>query len=314
MVYDPSNKPENPYASAYANFIEETKGHILTVQQDDGVNRHMRVGAPGTGIWSWRVATWAGYLTTFGDIADGYQFTRVHDMMNFFDRGAHRNYHSDGAPSIDFRYWAEKLTGGRASEVKHFSSKLFIKLLTEHLDEHYHELSPASIAETRKEDPSAADVLQRKRDELLDEIRRHSDTDTEAREWLRDDADARQAFGEDAWWDWDFRDFDVHFIFACYAIDLTVQLWRAYEQTPEAIERRKPRITLATSVTEEHLRAMLMFAERGISHELGAFDHRLHYTEDELAAMHARFDNARAGIRGVNAALAAAKEAAMVME
>jgi len=303
MVYDPNNKPENPYAKTYANFLKQTEGHALTVQLDDGLNRHMRVGAPDTGIWSWRVVTWPGYLATFGDIADGYLFTRIEDMMHFFDRDGHHGYYSDGAPSIDFRYWAEKLSGGRSLEVKKFYPEHFIKILTEHLDEDDHDLSPTVIAEIREEDPAEADRLMQKRQDLLDAARSHSEDERLAHDWLRDDADAREAFGEDAHWDWDFRDYDVHFIFACYAIDKTVQLWRQYEKTPEAIERRKPRITLGSDVTEEHLRAVLEFAERGVSRELGALDHRNSYTEDELATMRERFDNGRKGINGLTAAL-----------
>lgn len=303
MPYDPNNKPENPYATIYANFLEQTKEHALTVLLDDGLNRQMRVGAPGSGIWSWHVVTWPGYLTTFGDIADGYLFTRIEDMMHFFDRDGHHDYYSDGAPSIDFRYWAEKLSGGRSMEVKKFYPEHFVKILTEHLDEDHHDLSPTVIAEIRGEDSAEADRLQQKRDALLDGVRTHSEDERSAQEWLRGDADAREAFGEDAHWDWDFRDYDIHFIFACYAIDKAVQLWREYEKTPEAIERRKPRIALGSDVTEEQLRAVLEFAERGVSHELGAFDHRNNYTEDELATIRARFDNGRMGIAGLTAAL-----------
>lgn len=305
MVYDPNNKPENPYAKTYANFLAQTENHALTVQLDDGLNRQVRVGAPDTGIWSWRVVTWSGYLATFGDIADGYLFTRTQDMIHFFDRDGHRSYYSDGAPSIDFRYWAEKLSGGRSMEVKKFDSDLFLRILTEHLDEDHEELSPTAIAEIREEDPAEADRLMQKRRDLLEDAHLHSEDEHSAREWLRDDTEALEAFGQDAHWDWDFRDYDIHFIFACYAIDKTVQLWREYEKTPEAIEHRKPRIHLGTDVTAEHLRAALEFAERGIAQELGAIDHRNHYTEDELAIMRARFENGRNGIAGIEAAVAA---------
>lgn len=378
MVYDPNNKPENPYAKIYANFLKQTEDHTLTVQLDDGLNRQMRVGAPDSGIWSWRVVTWPGYLATFGDIADGYLFTRIQDMMHFFDRDGHHGYYSDGAPSIDFRYWAEKLSGGRSREVKKYDSDYFLRQVREHLEEsetlgteaqgeydrqlallrRIYELDgsgeaalqknltaylqakdrvdgrPYAVGLTAQTELALAkdrlwstenftdaqhDLLDNhpdwhelgdteiaaqspadRRAEVLEDARLYAESEQEAHEWLRDNEDH---VGSDTW-EWDMRDYDMHFIFACYAIDKTVQLWREYEKTPEAIEHRKPRITLGSDVTAEHLRAVLEFAERGVSRELGAFDHRNNYTDDDLATLRERFENGRQGINGLTAALA----------
>ena len=55
--------------------------------------------------------TWPGYLAVVGDIANGYVFSRIADMLDFFD-SARRDRYSDGCPVIDLRYWAEKLCGG----------------------------------------------------------------------------------------------------------------------------------------------------------------------------------------------------------
>lgn len=307
-----ATKPENPYASAYKNFLEQTKNHVLTVERHDDLNRQLYVGEPGTGIWHWRVTTWPGYLATYGDVADGYMFTRISDMLQFFDRGGHHGYYSDGAPSIDFRYWAEKLSGGRSHDVKKFDSDKFIRELTEHLEEHdelgleaqveyeraltllrkMYELGGKSeevlterleahwatsealerpggqsFSIHRRDDPhylaelakgelwdgvdlseEQLDLLindfgwdalsdmtvprmspSERRAELISTARTYSESEHEAREWLRDDDDARDAFGDDAYWEWDFREYDIHFLFTCYAIDLTVQLFRKYE-------------------------------------------------------------------------------------
>lgn len=296
MVYDPKNKPVNPYASTYENFIERTRDHSLTVILDNGLNRQLRVGAPDTGIWSWRVATWPGYLATFGDIADGFMFTRIEDMIDFFDRGGHGNYYSDGSPSIDFRYWAEKLSGGRAHDQREYSSDSFIQHVTDKLNEHdelgteaqdeYEKIVEvakrvcnrfgvdydAFLSELRTTQPyrglganaplgapSFRDLVEidddnadeteffgmpipqqspaERREEILAEARSHADDEQEAREWLRDN---QNIFGQDAYWDWDLRDYNVHFIFACYAIELTVRLWRHYEASPQAEAHRNP--------------------------------------------------------------------------
>ncbi|MFF2053850.1 hypothetical protein ACFVU2_19755 [Leifsonia sp. NPDC058194] len=282
MVYDPNRKPENPYASTYANFLEQTKNHVLTVMTDDGLNRRARVGEPGTSIWSWNVITWPGYLATYGDVADGFMFTRDADMIDFFDRRDHRAYYSDGAPSIDFRYWAEKVIGPAKNGLREYSEQKFLRhvesVLAEHdelgdeaqeeynniveatrrvcarngvdFSQHIEHLRTADDSRRRLMEIDGDDDLQQiyygleipeqspaeRRAEVLEDARRHSDTEHEASEFL---SNHQEVFGSD-WWEASLRDWDVHFLFACYAIDLTVKLWREYEQTPAAAAHRNP--------------------------------------------------------------------------
>jgi hypothetical protein len=242
----------------------------------------MRVGAPGTGMWSWNVITWPHYLATVGDIADGFTFSRVTDMMDFFDREGHGDYYSDGAPSIDFRYWAEKLSGGRSQEVREYSDKIFIQHVKDHLEEdedlgteaqdEYEKIVNVSkqvcerhgvdyeewLTELRKSN-HAATYLEINEDdaeeieffgmpiperspaersaEILEEAHRYADNEVEAHDWLREN---QETFGQDAYWDWSMKDFTVHFLFACWAVELTVRLWRQYEASPEAEAHRNP--------------------------------------------------------------------------
>ncbi|MCI4659613.1 hypothetical protein [Cryobacterium zhongshanensis] len=278
----PRAKRDNEYAGAYANFIEQTKNHVLTVGMDNGLNRQMRVGAPGTGMWSWNVITWPHYLATVGDIADGFTFSRVTDMMDFFDREGHGDYYSDGAPSIDFRYWAEKLSGGRSQEVREYSDKIFIQHVKDHLEEdedlgteaqdEYEKVVTVSkrvcarhgvdydewLTELRKSNPAATYLEINEDDaeeieffgmpiperspaersaEILEEAHRYADNEVEAHDWLREN---QVTFGQDAYWDWSMKDYNVHFLFACWAIELTVRLWREYEASPEAEAHRNP--------------------------------------------------------------------------
>ncbi|MFF4409486.1 hypothetical protein [Streptomyces sp. NPDC001404] len=130
-------KPTNPYAHAYANFLRETAEHQIVVLHDDGLYRHMRIQKPGTRMWSWDITTWPGHLATSGDIADGFVFTRLEDMIDFFDiSNWNRDYYSDGAPSIDVRYWAEKLCGGRSHEMKKYDQDVFLRHVEDSLGEH----------------------------------------------------------------------------------------------------------------------------------------------------------------------------------
>lgn len=297
MVYDPNHKPENPYASTYANFLEQTKDHVLTVLADDGLNRRARVAEAGTSIWSWNVITWPGYLATYGDVADGFMFTRDADMIDFFDRRDHGSYYSDGAPSIDFRYWAEKVIGPAKNGLREYSEQKFLRHVESVLAEH-DELGDEAEAEHEKlvavtkrvcafnhvdyddytaklrqrdylrkssgsydlsgrhsvglpsmtlpeDDDEAAEFFGQiipeqspaeRRAEVLEDARLYSDTEHEASEFL---SNHQEIFGSD-WWEASLRDWDIRFLFACYAIDLTVKLWRKYEQTPEAIAHRNP--------------------------------------------------------------------------
>ncbi|MFF2053851.1 hypothetical protein ACFVU2_19760 [Leifsonia sp. NPDC058194] len=79
----------------------------------------------------------------------------------------------------------------------------------------------------------------------------------------------------------------------------------------DAVHRYEPELAypelgiLATPrPTPEQLAAVIEFAERGIARELGAVDHRHHYTAEELATMKARFDNANAGLTALRASAA----------
>lgn len=278
----PLAKRANQYSSVYANFLEQTKEHALTVALDDGLNRRFRVGDPETSIWSWHIVTWPGYLATFGDIADGFMFTRIPDMLDFFEvTGGSQNYYSDGSPSIDFRYWAEKLSGGRSHEVRKYSSEAFIRHVTEVLDEHedlgteaqaeYQKIVDVAkrvvtrhgvdydeyLIDLRKKTPTLTNLEINERDsdeielfglsipeespaerraECLDEARHASETENDAYNWLRDN---QEVFGVD-YWEANLRDWDAHFLIACYALELSVRLWREYEATPEAEAHRNP--------------------------------------------------------------------------
>lgn len=92
----------------YRSFLEETKDHQIRVENDNGVHRSVLCAEPGTGIYHYRLNTWPGHLAISGDISDGLIFTRLHDMFEFFRS-------EQDWDDIDFRYWAEKLTGGSRS-------------------------------------------------------------------------------------------------------------------------------------------------------------------------------------------------------
>ncbi|HEU5223099.1 MAG TPA: hypothetical protein VFU07_05385 [Candidatus Lumbricidophila sp.] len=197
-------KRTNPYAREYANFLKQTQGHQLTVLHDDGLYRHLRMHTPADGsIWSWNMVTWPGYLATVGDIANGYTFTRELDMIGFFEMGMHfQDYYSDGAPSIDFRYWAEKLANTQRDSVREFSKEKFLE----------------RVRYTLSDDGYITSEV----DDLLSSAA-WCDSTHAAHEWLEEHS---SKVGQDTW-EWDLSEFSVHFLYTCWAINKTVSAYRA---------------------------------------------------------------------------------------
>ncbi|MEV0443591.1 hypothetical protein AB0I84_23460 [Streptomyces spectabilis] len=280
-------KLTNPYAHVYADFRRATAEHQLVMLHDDGLYRHLRIQKPGTRMWSWDITTWPGHLAT----SDGFVFTRLEDVIGFFDISEwNRDYYSDGAPSIDVRYWAEKLSGGRWHEVKKYDVGVFIRHVKDSLSEHeelgdeaqhFHEQQLAllrKLHELRGLDEAmmqehlqaywkdelseaelwAGDALSDEQFEKLDaefdwsaltdvpmpliapaeraaeiltEARMYAGSEREAHEWLHENS---EIFGEDTW-EWDLCDYDLHFMFTCYCIDLAVRLYREQQAQQAAL-------------------------------------------------------------------------------
>ena len=283
-----ADKPANPYARQYTNFLDYTQDHQLSVLKDDGLYRHLRMHNPEFGsMWSWQVVTWPWHLTTVGDIADGYTFSRDDDMLGFFGvDGLRRDYYADGAPLIDFRYWAEKLNGIHARTARHYSSEVFLRLVGEHLDEddelgleaqiEYDKLvevtrrivarsghdwdlylslmrleKPLPDLEIDESDPDECEYFglpipavspAERRQEILDEAQDCAHSEHEARQWL-DSHDVWEILGDS--WEWDLNEWDTHFLYTCWAIDLTVQAYRRHQKDQiiaraEALAHRDP--------------------------------------------------------------------------
>ncbi|MEU6263717.1 hypothetical protein [Saccharopolyspora shandongensis] len=137
MTTTARTKHENPYAGAYADFQKQTESHRLVVLHDDGIYRHLRIQAPGTRMWSWDVSTWPGHLATSGDIASGFIFSRIEDMLDFFTvPTSKQDYYTDGSPCIDMHYWAEKLVGAdNLHRARIYSHRVFLQNVKNSLEE-----------------------------------------------------------------------------------------------------------------------------------------------------------------------------------
>lgn len=222
----------------HEHFVEATAEHTLTVIKDDGVYRHLRVGKPGTGIWSWSIVTWPGHLAITGDVAEGYVFARVTDMLDFFRSGSR-----DGR-SIDFRYWAEKVLGRSRNDLEVDSEAAFLEAV--HYDLFVEgQISEGVEADIRADNPALADQIAALRQQIWNDAKNpyeHADDDfykwlaeysVEVPEDLKDLIYLRH--DEKEWTPWahdyyemNLQDWDSNFLIACWALALTVQLWDAH--------------------------------------------------------------------------------------
>lgn len=187
----------NPYARQWAQFRASTTEHELTVLHDDGLYRHLYMGQPNTGMWSWNVITWPGYLTIVGDIGGGYTFVRLRDMLTFFDTSGYGDYYGDGSPYLQADYWAEKLTHACRDSARSYDKDLVIQHVREYVAESGYEYSS----------------------EIFERAAWNCETEHEAVGWLA------ETLGGDTW-EWDIRSLDHHYLLACYAIATTVRAYR----------------------------------------------------------------------------------------
>lgn len=177
------------YDDIAARFVRDAAKHEMTVLHDDGLYRHLRYASPKSNAYWFDVVTWPGSLAIRGDI-DGHMFTRITDMFEFFRR-----------KHINPGYWAEKLEGGRDS-VKVYSEELFVQLVKEH------------VADAIRHGDAPRGISRAVRDEILNSPDLHFEE--RAREALA--AFEFKGFRFDDTWEWDFRDYDWSFLWACHAI------------------------------------------------------------------------------------------------
>lgn len=201
-------RPTNPATEAWKSFQTNSAGHELTVLHEQGLYRHIRMARPSSRAESWDIVTWPGHLATSGDIADGLTFSRDPDMIEFFAPEAiDHNYFSDGAPSIDFRYWAQKLQGDQRQGILAYKHENFIRFVTETLTE-------------RLEDGDTPDLTKEDVDRLISEVNDLARDEADARDWLDEHDDQ---FPDS--WENSFKDYSVHFQMACYAISATAHAY-----------------------------------------------------------------------------------------
>lgn len=231
----------------YTHFCKNTENHRLRILHDDGLYRHLRMqsdnekGQP-TVIWYWDIITWPGSLAIRGDVADGYIFTRDPDMLEFFS--LHPDRYRDDAPMIDMHYWAQKLAYEHRSTATVYDREVFLASVRDALSND--STDPEDLMDTARqhiltsldeqafarlpdeEDPGYEAALNALlnpiAEEILNDARSSSETESEARQWLHENY---RLFPEAAA-EWDLSDFEPQFKITCWAIDKTVRAYRAH--------------------------------------------------------------------------------------
>lgn len=84
-------------------FLRDVANHKLTIINDNGLNRHIRLSYENSSAYYFDIITWNGYLTICGDMGT-YVFSRLGNMFEFF-----RHDISDTTYTINPSYWGEKL-------------------------------------------------------------------------------------------------------------------------------------------------------------------------------------------------------------
>jgi hypothetical protein len=176
-------------------FARETAEHQMTVLRDDGLYRHLRFR--GDRIFYWfDLITVPGTLIFQGD-GQSFVFSRTEDMFEFFRGPVGR---------INPQYWAEKLTSirdGRAG-VKVYSEDLFRQQVIE------------SFVESAQCGGVPRGTGRALRERVLDDEGGYLGFEAEARRLLNEFEHDGFQFSDT--WEWDVREHDWWFLWACHAI------------------------------------------------------------------------------------------------
>lgn len=114
------------YACTEERFLEDVKGHAMTVLRDDGVFRHLRFKRPDSGSYWFDLITWGGTLCIDGDCGT-YVFRRLEDMFQFFRTDREHGQKDGRTLFINPGYWGEKLQSvARQGGCVEFSDERFV--------------------------------------------------------------------------------------------------------------------------------------------------------------------------------------------
>ncbi|MFI8872395.1 hypothetical protein [Streptomyces sp. NPDC055243] len=225
------------YPEIAERFARETARHEMVVLQDHGLYRRLVFRPQGHSFYWFELITTPGQLVFSGD-GESYVFRRLDDMFEFFRSGLRR----DGSVRIDPGYWDEKLASNRDA-ARTYSQKRFDEEVARDLEiaEESYPGVTAAWAEHLEDEFNTEYEEEARR--ALDEFSfgesykatcKACDWSTERSSWWsthseltnhRNDAGAEhngpvrdQTFHFTDTWEWQLRDHDWWFLWACTAI------------------------------------------------------------------------------------------------
>lgn len=183
---------------AYRQLMNAVEKHEMTVLQDEGLYRHLRFKSPDNGFYWFDLLTWPGHLYVGGDIRS-WVFARVPDMFTFF--GGH-------VGRINPSYWSEKLKAPEYTAARHYSLEVF----QQKVRAEFEEVAPEIAGDLHILESMRFDLEQ----EVLDDDWGELEDETVAR--LRLDRFESHGLHFYDTWEWDFSEWDHHFLLSCHAI------------------------------------------------------------------------------------------------
>lgn len=206
------------------NFLKDVADHKMNIIQDNGVYRHVRFKAPGTGCQHFNIVTYPGYLVYSGDMGT-FVFERTFDMFKFFNQKM-----SDG---INPHYWMEKVEAdGRRDGCEEHCQDLVMGIVTtyledffENIEEHYADGDHSEEYDTVDEFKAAlkSEVMNYFESAELDEYRF-------CNAFGEFESEVCPKFNFSEWYEHTTKDYTARYLWCCYAIVYAIETYNARPQ------------------------------------------------------------------------------------
>lgn len=196
------------------SFLNDVARHELTIEKDDGIYRHMRLGKPNSSDTHFHITTWPGYLCYSGDMGT-FVFSRITDMFAFFR-------HSEIA--INPRYWAEKVEASdRHGGIKEWSEKEATDFVQQALSEYLKDMED----DGGTGDDEASEALE----ELREGIQALKDAAASEHEFFVaiSEWDNELGISFEEWYEHDFTTYTYRYLWCCFAIVWAIQQYDAHK-------------------------------------------------------------------------------------
>lgn len=209
------------YRNIIDSFRKDARDHALTIEFEDGLNRVLRFGRPGSMVFECRIITWKGGLTYTGDMGT-FTFCRIDDMLQFF-RG------TQGIANDDLRintgYWSEKLQ--RPTESDEWSDHYATESVKEWIADQRHEDIEA-IGKEEYEKWLSGDLEDDDEHDTPKSINMQIYFDEEMYSSIESPSEMERfadEFNISDWYESTHMQKTYHFVWCCYALVRAIQMY-----------------------------------------------------------------------------------------